>query len=113
MPDLTFTAPHSYSTANSVNRSVQYATLLRPTICERWHGCTDLPDGQISDLAVQPPLQKYSASPVGQIISIASPVSPDERGGSRSSRTRGGMRGTRRWRLKGGPGAGGARGGSR
>ena len=83
MPDLTFTAPHSYSTANSVNRSVQYATLLRPTICERWHGCTDLPDGQISDLAVQPPLQKYSASPVGQIISIASPVSPDERGGSR------------------------------
>jgi hypothetical protein len=69
--------------ANSVNRSAQYATLLRPTIYERWHGCTDLPDGQISDLAVQPPLQKYSASRVGQIISIAPPVSPDERGGSR------------------------------
>src|ERR1700737_440454 len=103
MPDLTFTAPHSYSTANSVNRSVPYATLLLPTICERCHGCTDLPDGQISDLAVQPPLQKYSASPVGQIISIASPVSPDERGGSRSSRTRGGRRGRRRFRPKRGP----------
>src|SRR5579859_5690389 len=35
----------------------------------------DLPDGQISDLRtilVQPPLQKYFVSPVGQIISTSS-----------------------------------------
>ena len=44
---------------------------------------TDLPDGQFTEPRVQPRLQKYFASPVGQIISIAPPVSPDERGGSR------------------------------
>jgi hypothetical protein len=40
-----------------------------------------LPDGQISDLAVQPHLQKYFASPVGQIISTNSrhPTPPEGR----------------------------------
>ena len=48
---------------------------------------------------VNPSAQKYSTRPVGQITSIIPPVSPDERGGSRSSRTRGGMRWTRKLRL--------------
>ena len=48
-------------------------------------GATKQPGGQIS------------AYPVGQISALAPRVSPDERGGSRSSRTRGGMRWTR-WR---------------
>jgi hypothetical protein len=56
---------------------------------------TDLPDGQITEFPVQPPLQKYSAFPVGQIISTSSPRPVPQRGGSRSSRTRGGMRWTR------------------
>jgi hypothetical protein len=56
---------------------------------------TDLPDGQISEFPVQPPLQKYSAFPVGQIISTSSPRPVPQRGGSRSSRTRDGMRWTR------------------
>ena len=43
---------------------------------------------------VKPRNQKYSASPDGQISDMNLPVSPDERGGSRSSRTRGGMRWT-------------------
>ena len=47
---------------------------------------------------VKPGNQKYSASLVGQISGINPPVSPDKRGGSRSSRTRGGMRWTRRCR---------------
>ncbi len=50
-------------------------------------GATKQPGGQIS------------AYPVGQISALAPPVSPDERGGSRSSRTRGGMRWTRKLRL--------------
>ena len=44
---------------------------------------------------VKPKNQKYSASLVAQITGMTPPVSPDERGGSRSSRTRGGMRWTR------------------
>ena len=48
---------------------------------------------------VQPVSEKYFAFAVGQIIAIAPPVSPDERGGSRSSRTCGGMRWTRKLRL--------------
>ena len=36
---------------------------------------------------VQPRLKKYSASVVGQITGLTTPVSPDKRGGSRSSRT--------------------------
>ena len=46
---------------------------------------------------VQTFAQKYFAFAVGQITDLTSRVSPDERGGSRSSRTRGGMRWTR-WR---------------
>jgi hypothetical protein len=34
---------------------------------------TGLPDGQISDLAVQPPSQKYSPSPLGRNSFIDSP----------------------------------------
>jgi hypothetical protein len=60
---------------------------------------TKQPDGQITQNPVQPFAQKYFAFAVGQIISIAPPVSPDERGGSRSSRTCGGMRWTRKLRL--------------
>ena len=56
---------------------------------------TDLPVGRSGDGPVQPPLQKYSAFPVGQIISTSSPRPVPQRGGSRSSRTRGGMRWTR------------------
>jgi hypothetical protein len=44
---------------------------------------------------VKPGNQKYSAFAVEQIIGLTTSVSPDERGGSRSSRTRGGMRWTR------------------
>jgi hypothetical protein len=44
---------------------------------------------------VQPPLQKYSHSLLTQITCISVAVSPHWRGGSRSSRTRGGMRWTR------------------
>jgi hypothetical protein len=56
---------------------------------------TKQPDGQITQNPVQPLSKKYFAYPVGQISALAPPVSPDERGGSRSSRTRGGMRWTR------------------
>ena len=45
---------------------------------------------------VKPCREKYSAFARAQISSLASPVSPDERGGSRSSRTRGGMQWTRK-----------------
>ena len=45
--------------------------------------------------AVQSPLQKYFASPVGRIISTNSRHPTPQRGVSRSSRTRGGMRWTR------------------
>jgi hypothetical protein len=57
--------------------------------------CRDLPDGQISELAVYPPLQKYFASPVGQIISTNSSHPTPQEGRWPSSRTRGGMRWTR------------------
>ena len=44
-------------------------------------GCLNLPDGQITEFPVQPPLQKYFASPVGQIISTNSrhPTPPQGR----------------------------------
>src|SRR3981081_4778303 len=58
-----------------------------------------VPDGQISEFAVKPVLRKYSACPVGQINGVTPRVSPDKRGGSRSSRTCGGMRWTRKLRL--------------
>jgi len=45
---------------------------------------------------VKPQHQKYSSFAVGQISDLNLPVSPDKRGGSRSSRTCGGMRWTRR-----------------
>jgi hypothetical protein len=48
----------------------------------------DLPDGQITDFAVQPPLQKYSASPQTKITFIESP-SRSEEGRWPSSRTLG------------------------
>ena len=48
---------------------------------------------------VQTSARKYFAFGVGQITDLTSPVSPDERGGSRSSRTCGGMRWTRKLRL--------------
>jgi hypothetical protein len=56
---------------------------------------TDLPDGRSREKSVQPLREKYSAFPVGQIISTSSPRPASQRGGSRSSRTRGGMRWTR------------------
>ena len=49
---------------------------------------TDLPDGLSGDGSVQPPLQKYSAFPVGQIISTSSPV-PSHRGAARDRHGRG------------------------
>src|ERR1700676_2929145 len=45
---------------------------------------------------VQPFRKKYFASPVGQISDLSPRVSPKKRGGSRSSRTCGGMRWTRK-----------------
>src|SRR6266849_3874294 len=54
-----------------------------------------LPDRQITDLPVQPCLQKYFPSRLTQITSISLAVSSLWRGVSRSSRTRGGMRWTR------------------
>jgi hypothetical protein len=48
----------------------------------------DLPVGQISHLAVQPPLQKYSTSPLTQITSISLAVSP-HRGAYRDRHGRG------------------------
>jgi hypothetical protein len=57
------------------------------------------PTGKSPQNPVQPFAQKYSAFAVGQITDLTSPVSPDERGGSRSSRTCGGMRWTRELRL--------------
>src|ERR1700680_2483287 len=56
---------------------------------------SDLPDGLRSDFPVQPPLQKYSAFPKTQITSISTAVPSQERGDTRSSRTRDGMRWTR------------------
>jgi hypothetical protein len=58
-------------------------------------GSGDLPVGRFVDRGVQPPLQKYFASPVGQIISTSSRHPVPQRGVSRSSRTRDGMRWTR------------------
>ena len=46
-------------------------------------------------LSVQSWLKKFSTLPVAQIISTSPRVSSHKRGGSRSSRTRGGMRWTR------------------
>jgi hypothetical protein len=48
---------------------------------------------------VQSRQKKYSACPVGQISGLSPRVSPDKRGGSRSSRTLGGMRWTLMLRL--------------
>ncbi len=55
-------------------------------------GSGDLPVGHF---CVESPLQKYFASPVGQIISTNSRRPTPQRGVSRSSRTRDGMRWTR------------------
>jgi hypothetical protein len=63
------------------------AALMRPTLA-------DLPDGQFPGLPVQPPLQKYflfSSDPNHRLILD---VPSHLRGGSRSSRTRDGMRWT-------------------
>src|SRR5258705_4947485 len=49
----------------------------------------DLPDGQFVDSAVQPSLQKYSASPFGRNRFIDSAIPSHKRGVSRSSRTLG------------------------
>src|SRR5258708_38169615 len=46
-----------------------------------------------------PSAKNFPLALIGQISGISPPVSPDKRGGSRSSRTRGGMRWTRRLRL--------------
>ena len=59
-------------------------------------GATKQPDGQITQKPVQPCCEKYSAFAVAQISDLNPAVSPDERGGSRSSRTRGGMQWTRK-----------------
>jgi hypothetical protein len=57
----------------------------------------DLPVGHF---CVESPLQKYFASPVGQIISTNSRHPVPQRGVSRSSRTRGGMRWTRQCQAR-------------
>src|SRR6266851_6439348 len=62
-PPHSITARHTGSHGKHRNR-----------VTTRSYTSTELPDGQISDLPVQPPLQKYSAFPVGQIISTSSPV---------------------------------------
>jgi hypothetical protein len=56
---------------------------------------TDLPDRLFGERPVQSQLQKYSCSRVTQINSISPAVPSRERGVSRSSRTRRGMRWTR------------------
>jgi hypothetical protein len=56
---------------------------------------SDLPVGRFVDRGVQPHLQKYFASPVGQIISTNSGHPTPQEGRWPSSRTRGGMRWTR------------------
>jgi hypothetical protein len=53
-----------------------------------------LPDGQITGFLVQPLSQKYFCFRLTQITSHIFAVSSHLRGGSRSSRTRGGMRWT-------------------
>jgi hypothetical protein len=55
----------------------------------------DLPVGRFVGRGVQPCLQKYFASPVGQIISTSSRHPTPPEGRWPSSRTRGGMRWTR------------------
>jgi hypothetical protein len=55
----------------------------------------DLPDGQISDVPVQPHAQKYFPSRLTQITFTIRAIPSHLRGVSRSSRTRGGMRWTR------------------
>jgi hypothetical protein len=57
--------------------------------------CTQCGDLPVGHFCVQSPLQKYFASPVGQIISTNSRCPTPQRGVSRSSRTRDGMRWTR------------------
>ena len=61
----------------------------------------------IFGISVKPKNQKYSASHAAQITGMTPRVSPDERGVSRTSRTRGGMRWTRRLRQTNAGGADG------
>jgi len=51
--------------------------------------CGDLPVGRFVERRVYPLLQKYFASPVGQIISTNSPLPPYKRGVSWASRNAG------------------------
>ncbi len=57
---------------------------------------TDLPDRQFFKQRVQPPLQKYSVFPKTQISCISPAVPSHSEGRLATSRTRGGMRWTRR-----------------
>jgi len=56
-------------------------------------------DGQITKNLSSPSRKNIPLSPSGKSALPARAVSPDERGGSRSSRTCGGMRWTRELRL--------------
>src|SRR5882672_10413315 len=56
----------------------------------------DLPDRLFADRGVQPRLQKYFCFRLTQITSRTFAIPPHQRGVSRSSETRGGMRWTRR-----------------
>jgi hypothetical protein len=69
-------------------------TAIKTDAAEQADGLCSLPDGQISGEPVQPRRQKYSASRFAQINLRTSAVPSRKRGGSRSSRTRGGMRWT-------------------
>src|SRR5258706_6479357 len=66
----------------------------------RWNPFADLPDGQISELPVQPPLQKYSASRLPQITFTTRAVPSPRRGVGHRHERWGGMRWTRQRRAR-------------
>ena len=89
------------STADIVRRDRKEGRALLPSLSiprlqgMPWSRSAYLPDGQITEFPVQPSCEKYSAFPVGQIISTSSPRPVPLEGRCATSSTRGGMRWTR------------------
>jgi hypothetical protein len=89
--------------AQHVIPSVGYDLELRTANCVASHAsailrsaCDKITRRANQSKSVQPAREKYSCCRVGQISGFSPPVSPDKRGGSRSSRTWVEMRWTRR-----------------
>jgi hypothetical protein len=100
-PDRAAWSPSKSNRRDSENAMLQGRSLCDKLIqrsFEQLVSTYGLRTAQITDLRVQPRLQKYFHSRLTQITSISRAVSSLWRGVSRSSRTRDGMRWTRqRW----------------